>query len=84
MKLLDTTSIICNKYTKERMINLINYLKSPKGELAMKKNIIVLSMSTLGEKIYPYNFVYKENDKPGEKYYSQLENLLQLSLKLLK
>ena len=39
----------------------------------MKKNIIVLSMSTLGEKVYPCNFVYKENDKTGEEYYSQLE-----------
>lgn len=46
----------------------------------MKKNIIVLSMSTLGEKIYPYNFVYKENDKTGEKYYSQLEPISRMIL----
>lgn len=46
----------------------------------MKKNIIVLSMSTLGEKVYPCNFVYKENDKTGEEYYSQLEPISRMIL----
>lgn len=46
----------------------------------MKKNIIVLSMSTLGEKVYPCNFVYKENDETGEEYYSQLEPISRMIL----
>ena len=46
----------------------------------MKKNIIVLSMSTLGKKVYPYNFVYKENDETGEEYYSQLEPISRMIL----
>ena len=37
-------------------------------------------MSTLGEKVYPCNFVYKENDKTGEEYYSQLEPISRMIL----
>lgn len=54
--------------------------KITKRRMAMKKNIIVLSMSTLGEKVYPCNFVYKENDETGEEYYSQLEPISRMIL----
>ena len=37
-------------------------------------------MSTLGEKVYPCNFVYKENDETGEEYYSQLEPISRMIL----
>lgn len=46
----------------------------------MKKNIIVLTMSTLGENVRPFRFVYDENDKDGKEYYSQLEPVSRMIL----
>ncbi len=46
----------------------------------MKKNIIVLTMSTLGGTVQSYRFSYKKDDEKGTKYYSQLEPVSKMIL----
>lgn len=46
----------------------------------MKKNIIVLIMSTLRATVQSYRFSYKKDDEKGTEYYSQLEPVSKMIL----